>query len=749
MIGDSAVAQQRGNFKNTIPYVNRFVGLTSECTEQIEEEAKYISNKTVFGKDKKLNFSIANKGEMVEMVPEQVYAAYLKKLKKLFASEEDRCDIVLSVPPYYSTIERLAVLDACKVANVNCLRLMNENTAIALCYGFFRRKEFSEKAKNIAFLDMGHGKTTCTIASFTDKKVTILSHASNRNLGGRNFDSLICDIIGGEFNKKFGCDPRKAPKARLRMLDQIEKIRKMLSANSEAVLNIECLLEDEDLHQAYTREEFEKLIDPNIQELKKVMVEALEKSKLKTSAIDCIELVGEATRTPIVKTLAEEVFEKEKHQRTINSSECVARGCSLMAAMILPQFHVPPFEIKESNPHPINVSWSVSDGKMKSQTLFPAGNNFPSVKSLTFDGRSEPMDVGIAYTSKDEIISGIPQLLARYRVEPPKPKEEKFGLKLRVQLDQNGIPALDTAEQIEEYIEIKKIPIKQDAPKPAKKEKKEGEGEEEDAKKDEKKEPEYQYEEKEVKKTRSTQIHFKYEHHGYGAQQIEDFTKVEAEMTKQDNVILEYKVLKNNVETYVYDMRASVDSVGNYKDYILDADREAFVSSLNATEDFIYDDNHTPEALQQRFDELKKVGEPIKARAKFHEFFPLRMSDFENVINNFFSQAANIPEDSHITKEEVTELMKSCEDNKNWIATSIENISTLPKHQDPAFDLAEIEQRKNALIDLGTKILTKPEPKKEEPKKEEGDAKKEDAKEGDSAPEPAKEGEDAKMDEAN
>jgi heat shock protein 4 len=124
----------------------------------------------------------------------------LKKIKKLFANEDQKVDVVLSVPPYFSTVERQAVLDACKIAKVNCLRLMNENTAIALYYGFFRRKEFSEKAKNIAFLDMGHGKTTCTIASFTDKKVSILSHASDRNLGGRNFDFLLLDIIGGEFN---------------------------------------------------------------------------------------------------------------------------------------------------------------------------------------------------------------------------------------------------------------------------------------------------------------------------------------------------------------------------------------------------------------------------------------------------------------------------------------------------------------------------------------------------------------------
>lgn len=239
MIGDSAVAQQKGNFKNTIQFINRFMGLTSDCSEQFEEESKYISNEVSFGPDKKVTFTVENKGEVLEFVPEQIYGAYLKKLKKMFANEDDQIDVVLSVPSYYSSIERQAVLDACKVAKVNCLRLMNDNTACALCYGFFRRKEFSDKAKNIAFLDVGHGKTTCTIASFTDKKVTILSHASDRNLGGRNFDYLILDLVGDEFKKKFGCDPRKAPKARLRLLDQIEKTRKMLSANIEAGLNIE------------------------------------------------------------------------------------------------------------------------------------------------------------------------------------------------------------------------------------------------------------------------------------------------------------------------------------------------------------------------------------------------------------------------------------------------------------------------------------------------------------------------------
>ncbi len=60
------------------------------------------------------------------------------------------------------------MLDACSIANIHCLRLINENTAVALSYGFFRRKEFDDKKQRyVAFIDVGHGSSSATIASFT------------------------------------------------------------------------------------------------------------------------------------------------------------------------------------------------------------------------------------------------------------------------------------------------------------------------------------------------------------------------------------------------------------------------------------------------------------------------------------------------------------------------------------------------------------------------------------------------------
>lgn len=195
---------------------------------------------------------------------EQVLAFYLFKLKKFYEKAEINCkDIVVSIPSYCSNVERQSLLDACEIAGLKCLRVINESTAIALQYGFFRKKDLDAKdARVVAFVDFGHSKTTITIASFIQGKTKIICHKSDRNLGARDLDWAILEQVGGEFASKVGADPRKNPRCIVRLLEAIEKSRKMLSSVSDAQLNIDYLLEEEDLNRTLTKDEFEKLIDP-------------------------------------------------------------------------------------------------------------------------------------------------------------------------------------------------------------------------------------------------------------------------------------------------------------------------------------------------------------------------------------------------------------------------------------------------------------------------------------------------------
>jgi heat shock protein 4 len=96
-------------------------------------------------------------GEQAVLTPEQVMAMLLVDLKKIADVEGvSVTDCVLAVPTYYNERERYAMLNAAAIAGLNCLRLMNDNTATALSYGIYKTDLPEETAINVAFVDMGH-----------------------------------------------------------------------------------------------------------------------------------------------------------------------------------------------------------------------------------------------------------------------------------------------------------------------------------------------------------------------------------------------------------------------------------------------------------------------------------------------------------------------------------------------------------------------------------------------------------------
>lgn len=60
--------------------------------------------------------------------------------------------------------------------------------------------------------------------------------------------------------KDTGINVMNKEKARLRMLDALEKQRKVLSANSEAVISVENIAEDYELNHHLKRDEYENII---------------------------------------------------------------------------------------------------------------------------------------------------------------------------------------------------------------------------------------------------------------------------------------------------------------------------------------------------------------------------------------------------------------------------------------------------------------------------------------------------------
>ena len=56
-------------------------------------------------------------------------------------------DAVITVPAFFNQAERRAVLQAARMAGLKVLQLINDNTATALSYGVFRRKDINSTAQ--------------------------------------------------------------------------------------------------------------------------------------------------------------------------------------------------------------------------------------------------------------------------------------------------------------------------------------------------------------------------------------------------------------------------------------------------------------------------------------------------------------------------------------------------------------------------------------------------------------------------
>lgn len=258
-------------------FPTRYLGLNSECKEQLELENRFILHKFVDMPNRKIGIEVTQQGEKHTLLIEQIVAFFLTRIKKFYENADlNSKEFVITVPSYFTNVERQALLDACDIAGIKCLRLINESTAIALQYGFFRKKDLDAKQdRKVVFVDVGHSKTTVSIASFVQEKTKMIIHRSRRNLGARDFDWQILQKIGADFAKQYGADPRKNTRCVLRMLEGVEKARKQLSSVPDVNINIEYLLEEEDLNAVLKRDEFEAMIDPYLRDFTDLLKETL------------------------------------------------------------------------------------------------------------------------------------------------------------------------------------------------------------------------------------------------------------------------------------------------------------------------------------------------------------------------------------------------------------------------------------------------------------------------------------------
>jgi molecular chaperone DnaK len=235
---------------------------------------------------------------------------------------------VITVPAYFTEIQRDAVRRAAREAKLVVHRIVNEPTAAAVAYG---HKEGQERAR-VAVWDFGGGTFDFSIVDVTDGQLEVLATGGDNFVGGSDFDDILASYVLDEFLRMEKMELEPTPQQIARLRDAAETAKRALSTQTEVTVDIVELARDpkRDAHVEVTREQFDRMTSPLIERTLAIAREVMTSVAMTPKDIDDVLLVGGTTRLPAVQQAVERLFGRRPSKR-INPDEAVAHGAALLA----------------------------------------------------------------------------------------------------------------------------------------------------------------------------------------------------------------------------------------------------------------------------------------------------------------------------------------------------------------------------------------------------------------------------------
>ena len=574
--GETALNKNRANYKSTIIYPNRWFGMKKNYPF-FEYEAKFanispIQNPLYSGN--LIGFNINIEGNKIFYLPEEIMGAFFSKIKSIWLNNNiNTNNIVISIPDYSTVQERKAMLDSLYISGLDCIALLNESSAISINYAFQKMKEFENNKRTVAFIDLGHSQLTIFYAEFTKESINILSVTSERFCGARDLDYLIAEKLSYEFQKKYGIDLLDSPKAKISLMNAVNKARKNLTVNKDETISIDEIIKGKDLVDNLTRENMEQIIQPIISKFENICKNSIikaEKIGVNINNLYSVEMVGDTLRTPCITQIIKNIYKKDL-SKTLIPDECISRGCCLFAMMNSPHYLTQNFSIRHYNPYPIFLECQGKDVK-----VFSEGDKYPSTKMVkipgdVFDFSRQEIYIRIVYQNIPELNYLKDKVIQEYKIILPHPNNTKTTkIELLYDLDINCLPKLFKATMYNSFNNVMNLNF-------------------------------------ELIK----------ENFGLSKDSLDYLKFQEIERDKKDLIIKESITYKNSLEEYIYNTRDKMDKKGQFEGYYTPQEKEKLIDEMDKLMKWLYSDDkdiYNIIKLEQNSLPMKSISEPIYSR---------------------------------------------------------------------------------------------------------------------------------------
>ncbi|MEX0717153.1 MAG: Hsp70 family protein [Planctomycetaceae bacterium] len=267
---------------------------------------------------------------------EFVSAMILRKLKQDAEREIGPIgNAVITVPYYFTDPARRATVNAGRIAGLNVIDLINEPTAATLAFAWMRgelgRGDGESPERTVLVYDLGGGTFDVTVVRCTATTFAVAATDGDTFLGGLDWTRRIVDHAAEQFRRKFGADPRGEPHALARLTEDCERIKRILSEQQRAILDIS--FEGRTTTIGISRGDFEKLTADLLQRTRDTTQIVLELAGVRPDELDEVLLVGGSTHIPAVLRMLKAVTGRAP-SRALDPQLAVAQGAAIHAAIL-------------------------------------------------------------------------------------------------------------------------------------------------------------------------------------------------------------------------------------------------------------------------------------------------------------------------------------------------------------------------------------------------------------------------------